>query len=586
MLVALIFLGTLNLWGQNLQDEPYFADATLVKAQDSAGQIQLLYQGSLDQWIWFSKIRLSAVPVACLQSILATEDQDFLQHSGVDIKGLLRAAWVNLKSGRFAQGGSTLTQQYVKNAYLSNEKTLSRKWQELQLSLKIEKTLSKDQILERYLNVVYFGQEQGTQIRGLGAASQYYYNREVSDLELSHCLTLAAMLKGPHQYHPVKKTQALQKRREFILTQLLDNKTILPLEADKARPLPTISNRVVNNSFAPFAYYLDAWKKLNPNLTQPAELLLNVDIKQQTAIQRAAKEHLNKLEQNSNKKFEVALMVTERKTKKVKVIISGKDYQTSPFPRAIVTKRPIGSLIKPWLYKLAIEQLNLNLESLIPDEPIEINSVKPKWTPQNYNKKHQGLISLQDSLSQSLNLPTVYLGQTLGLEKWVNSLTQILPHINKSEWTHPSSWLGSSSLSVFDVTQLYLSFEHAQDNKPMLEFSLVNSKVTPLDSPQSPQPPVKSLVMDPASSLIFQALIKAGASGTSKALSQSPLYPQIFGKTGTTSDYRDTWFAGWTPDHLIVIWVGRDSNETTQLTASQGALPLFLETAKILMTPN
>lgn len=571
LLVILIF-GTLKLWGQNLKEEPYFADATLVKAQDQFGNSQLLYQGSLDQWIWFNKIRLSEVPVSCLQSILATEDQDFLKHSGVDFKSLMRAAWVNLKSGRFAQGGSTLTQQYVKNAYLSNEKTLSRKWQELQLSLKIEKTLTKDEILERYLNVVYFGQEQGTQIRGLGAASQYYYNRPVSDLELGHCLTLAAMLKGPHQYHPVKKTQSLQKRREFILTQMQDNQSVSPLEAKKARPLPPVSSMVMTHSFAPFAYYLDAWKKLNPQTPAPTELLLNVDLKLQTAIQHAAREHLKKLDATNSKKLEVALMVTERKTKKVKVIISGQDYQSSPFPRAIVTKRPIGSLIKPWLYKLALEHLNLNLDSLIPDDPIEITSVKPKWVPQNYNKKSQGLVSLQEALSLSLNLPTVYLGQTLGIEKWVESLVKILPHIDKSEWTHPSSWLGSSNLSVYDVSQMYLSFEHPLNNQPQLESQppLTIEPVTTLSETESATP------------FIFQALVQAGANGTSKALAQSSLYPQIFGKTGTTSDYRDAWFAGWTPEYLIVIWVGRDNNEPTQLTGSQAALPLFIDIAKIL----
>lgn len=575
LLLTIFIFGSLQIWGQNLKEEPYFADATLVQAQDNKGQTQLLYQGSLDQWIWFNKIRLSEVPVSCLQSILATEDQDFLQHSGVDIKSLLRAAWVNLKSGRFAQGGSTLTQQYVKNAYLSKEKTLSRKWQELKLSLKIEKTLTKDEILERYLNVVYFGQEQGTQIRGLGAASQYYYNRQVSDLELGHCLTLAAMLKGPHQYHPVKKNQVLQKRRQFILKQMQDQQLITQSEANKALPLPALSAMLVTHSFAPFAYYLDAWKKLNPTLTQPSELNLNIDVNLQTTIQESAKKHLNQLTNSNPQKLEIALIVTERKSKKVKVIISGKDFQTSPFPRAVISKRPIGSLIKPWLYKLAIEQLDLNLDSTIPDDPIEITSVKPKWVPQNYDKKNQGPVTLKQALSQSLNLPTVYLGQTLGMDKWIESLTAVLPQINIKEWSHPSSWLGSSNLSVYDVTQLYLSFEHPLDNKPLLESSP--------SSPSPTSPPLETEATIPSSTLlIHQALIEAGRNGTSKALAKSEFYPAIYGKTGTSSDYRDSWFAGWTPDYLVVIWIGRDNNESAHLTGSQGALPLFIDIAKIL----
>lgn len=534
----------------------------------------LIYQGTFTQPIFFEPIQLSSVPVICLQSILVTEDQDFLEHKGLDWRGIARAMWVNLRQGRFAQGGSTLTQQYIKNAFLSNEKTLKRKVTEALLAIRLEKQFSKDQIFERYLNVVYLGQAGAFELRGVGAAARHYFEKEVSQLDLAECTLIAALLKGPNQYHPLKHPQALQKRRAWILGRLLEQDFITDQERQIALPNPKVGEVGQQGYIRQMAYYLDAAQKTHPEIEAQEQVFLAVNPEVQSLAQRATQTHLTELTRHrkaikkelaAGNPLQASVVVVNRHTHLLEAIVSGANFSSAPYARALYAKRPIGSLIKPFVYYLAlVNDPTLDSQSWLQDEALEVQVPGGTWKPENYDRQFRGEVSLETALAQSLNIPAVRLGMQLGPSLVLDKLHEWVPGIDLNT-PHPSMLLGAIEMSPLEVAKLYLAMDSAAELiEPLF-----------LIPPSSPAP-IKALHPHPNErDLIYQILIESGRSGTSKALGNSPLFPTVFGKTGTTSDYKDAWFLGYTPEHIIVVWTGFDNNAPTGLTGASGALPLF-----------
>lgn len=509
----------------------------------------------------FDPAQLSEVPYACLQSILTTEDKKFLEHKGIDYKGIARAFVSNLQAGRFVQGGSTLTQQYIKNAFLSSEKTLSRKLLEARLSLWIEKHLTKDQILERYLNVVYFGNVGPFEIRGVRAASQVYFNKPISQLDWPQCLVLAALLKGPNQFHPIKKAQALKTRYLTLLDLLIQDAILKPEDKVLYQNLPLIHLSLSSSEILNGSSFLSAasGSEKETNHEQVKDIQLSMVTWLQSQTQEITSDYLK----NLNPKLEASVVIANRHTGHILAAINGKDPNLSPYPRASRSKRQIGSLIKPYIfYQHFLKNPEQGPLSLVTDEPIQLKMGSQKWSPQNYDKKFYGPVSLEFALSKSLNIPAVKLGYDLNFPEWFEGHSQ------------PSLLLGAIELSPLEVTQLYLKIEHGRRTPTHFYLN---------DHSLDRQSPSQNTLSHEARDKVWSILRKASIDGTSKAIGQNAILKgRAFGKTGTTSGFRDSWFAGFLDQYLIVVWLGADNNQDIQLTGSTGALPLFIKVAENL----
>jgi penicillin-binding protein 1B len=508
----------------------------------------------------FESVRLPEVPFACLQSILSTEDKKFLEHKGIDYKGIVRAFIHNLRSGKLAQGGSTLTQQYIKNAFLSPEKTFKRKLTEARLALWLESQLSKDDILERYLNVVYFGNVGEFEIRGIGAASQIYFDLPVAQLSWPQCLVLASVLKGPNQFHPIKKPKALEARYQTLLDGLIADQILKPEDKNMYSILPKITFKIKSQTILNAASYLSAVSSLPESQNG---VFLSMVTPLQNEIQNITFHYLQK----TNPSLEASVVVVHRESGQVLAIINGKDPTLSPYPRATKSKRQIGSLIKPYIfYQHFLANPSDTPQTEILDGPLEIEVGNKRWTPQNYDNKFLGKVSLETALAQSLNIPAVKLGLNLSYQSWFPGQS------------HPSLLLGAIEMSPLEVARLYLQIDQGPSASLLFEAppnSFIQSGV--LEALTEPQKEARDKV--------WSILKKAAQVGTSKAIQFHPkLKDQAFGKTGTTSGFRDSWFAGFLNHYLIVVWVGADDNTNTKLTGSTGALPLFLEIANFLQS--
>jgi len=502
----------------------------------------------------FDPVKLRDVPFACLQTILTTEDKKFLEHKGIDYWGIARAFIANLQSRKLAQGGSTLTQQYIKNAFLTSEKTIGRKIKEARLSLWLEEHLTKDEILERYLNVIYFGNIGHFEIRGIGAASQLYFDLPISQLGWSQCLVLAAVLKGPNQFHPSKKSKALENRYRALLEALITDKVLKPEDKLGLQNVPPVVLNLKSQTIQNAASYLASVK----DLPDEQELFLALVPDMQNHIQKITSDYIKKI----NPALEASLVVIHRQSGHILTLINGKDPARSPYPRSTKAKRQIGSLIKPFIfYQYFLTYPHNDITTVINDEPIEIRVAKKIWTPQNHDKKFKGAVSLEYALSNSLNIPAVKLGLELPYSTWFYNQT------------HPALLLGAIEMSPLSISDIYFKIDQGRAAR-LTPFALEDQNI-PVSGPTQTE--------ETARDKVWASLKTAAISGTSKSIGLHPILSQrAFGKTGTTSGFRDTWFAGFLPDYLIVVWVGADDNTNVQLTGSTGALPLFLEAGRYL----
>jgi penicillin-binding protein 1B len=531
----------------------------------------------------FEKVSLKDVSFSCIQSILNTEDQNFLDHEGLDYKGILRAFLANLQARRLVQGGSTLTQQYIKNAFLSSEKTLSRKLLEARLSLWIENHLSKDEILERYLNVVYFGQVGSFEIRGIQAASQLYFNSPAHTLDWPQCLVLSALLKGPNQFHPIKKAEALKKRYQTLLEKLVTKKILNQEDLSRYSELPPMSFHIQSQTVLNAASYMSSIEEIPDS----PEIWLTMIPFIQNTLQSLTGSHLKSLKKNIQDykepsvkaSIEASVVVVDRKTHHVIAMINGQDPRLSPFPRALKAKRQIGSLIKPFIFYEYFKKFPRQdaQEQLIEDEPFSLKIGSQQWTPQNYDKKFRGSVSLEQALSESLNIPAVKIGLSLNYKDWF------------PEQKHPSLLLGALEMSPLEVTKMYLKIDQGIET-PLIFFQQQNltlNQKEEIDLIEEKEADTDTTKAHLARDQVWSILKKASESGTSKALSLNPHTEKTcFGKTGTTSGFKDSWFAGFTESYLVVVWLGSDTNENTHLTGSSGALPLFIKIAEVLQKQN
>ncbi len=529
-------------------------------------------------------VRLGEVPPLLLETLVQVEDRNFYRHHGVSLRGIARALLVNVQSGRLAQGGSTLTQQLVKNFYLNAERTLGRKLLEAVMAVLLDAHYSKDAILETYLNEVYLGQSGPRAIHGFGLASLHYFNRPVQELEPHQVALLVGLVKGPSQYNPWKYPERALERRNLVLDMLAAEKRLPAWQVNvaKARALDIAgSTRGGQPGYPAFidlvARQLKRDYRAEDLSSEGLQVFTSFDPRVQWQAESALGGVLAQLEQRHALKpgtLEGAVIVTHPATGDVQAVVGGRAARFAGFNRALDAQRPIGSTIKPVVYLAALEQ-GRTLATRVQDVPLAVKGPKGTlWSPQNYDKRSHGDALLVTALVHSWNQATARLGMEVGVQRVLATVRRL--GVERTFPAVPSVLLGAIAMSPLEVATLYQAIAANGFPSPLGAIREVRDAD---GRPLSRYPLTVQQRASPEATFLLQyALVGAVREGTGRSLYNTlPADRIVAGKTGTTDDQRDSWFAGFTGDRLAVVWLGRDDNQPTPLTGSSGALTVWGE---------
>ena len=527
-------------------------------------------------------VQLEQLPALLVTGLQAVEDRDFKNHHGVDLAAILRAGWANLTAGRVVQGGSTLTQQLVKNLFLDRGQSFVRKFNEALIALLIEYRYDKRRILEAYVNEIFLGQQGGQAVHGFAAASEFYFGREVDALDTADIALLIGLVQGPSLYDPRRSPQRALERRNRVLQQfnetgLIDARTLarataqaLGTSARGALPrnrFPAFLELVRQQLRRDFAgHELDAAGLVIHTTLAPSAQL------QAEAAMDAALAGLGKRDAG----VESAVVVTAVPSGEVQALVGGRNADAQGFNRALDARRPIGSLVKPFIYLVALAQpQRYSLASFIDDAPVDLPQRDgSRWVPKNDDGEVHGRVLLIDALKNSWNLATVQLGLRLGVDQ-VRGLLQSFG-LGREINPNPSLLLGAVDLSPFDVAQLYQYFAADGHAVPLRAVRAVVDSSGRTLSRYGVKPGTGDYVA--ASRLVTWAMQQVVESGTARSIGGAGLGNlRAAGKTGTSDTQRDSWFAGFSGNQLGVVWVGRDDNKPTGLYGSTGALKVWID---------
>lgn len=536
---------------------------------------------------------LGEVPLYCRLAVMAIEDRDFLEHRGVSATGIMRAMLRNLKKGRFAEGGSTITQQLVKNFFLEHKKTIRRKVEEQLLAILMETRATregepnnKDMILEMYLNVIYMGQSGPYQVRGFGSAARYNFDKPVSQLNLAECALLAATVNSPGRYSPFEHPEAAKTRRELVLRKMVEASMISEsdLQAATAEALPKLPPNQ-KRTHAPY-FVMSALREFESweiDAENGARLFTTLDPDAQNGMINAVTQVMPGVEKRVKKPspqpLQVAAIAIDVKSAEVLALTGGRDYRSTQFNRAIDSRRQIGSIVKPFVYWPALKENNPLTP--IDDANFEWKNGKNIWKPKNYEGKSYGTVPFFFALAHSLNVPAARIGQMVGLGTVIETMrkagvTSPLPEL-------PSLTLGIAELSPFEVAQAYLALARLGTNERVHLLSRAEDMTGKVLFEYQP---TEDSAFEPEPTAVLVGMMKQGIEiGTGKVARLLQVPGPLAGKTGTTSDTKDAWFAGFSPRLLVVVWVGYDDNTPMGLTGAGAALPVWSEIMKSILPP-
>ena len=520
-------------------------------------------------------LKLDDVPDMFIKMLLLTEDRRFFTHWGVDPLSIGRALLVNISSGRTVQGGSTLTQQLVKNLFLTQDKTIVRKINEAFMSLLLELHYDKTLILETYINEIYLGQEGRRAIHGFGLASEFYFGKSLKKLSIDEMAVLVGMVKGASYYNPIRNPDSARERRDIVLT------TMQQVELITARQKEKLSNKAVvtvkHARAGLYPAFIDMVKLQLQQDYQPEDLsseglrvFTTLDPYIQSNTERAVIDTLPKL--SKNEELQAAAVVVSPSNGDVLAVVGGRKPSYKGFNRALNAERQVGSLIKPVIYLAALQEPSRYTLSTILDDSAFIYKTpnQADWVPQNYDKENHGEVTLYEALLKSFNIPAVRTGIDIGLDNVIDTLSAL--GSKKSVSALPSLTLGAIDMSPVEVAIVYQSFAANGFHSPLRSVHAV------LDKDRQPLEryslDVDNQVKPEAMALVNSALIDVTKYGTARRLSDS-LSIQVAGKTGTSDDLRDSWFAGFSGDVMAVVWTGYDDNRPTTLTGSSGAMKIW-----------
>ncbi len=519
--------------------------------------------------------KLDEIPTPLVKAIIAIEDQRFLEHLGFDPRSLARAIWINIRSGHMAQGGSTITQQLVKNLLDSNQKTFVRKFRELVLAILLEVKYSKDEILEKYLNEVYVGQVGSLEVHGMPEAARLFFNKSLNQLNLAEMALMAGIIKGPAYYSPYRYQARALERKDLVLKKMGDLKIITQNQLKDAlqQQMSFASPSLVNNK-AP--YFIDFVKsqvleQLGQNFSaedfssQGLKVFTTLDLPLQRRADQAVLSTVRELAERFKiqrpLRLEGLLITAEPKEGFVKAIVGGRSFSETTFNRALNMKRQAGSTFKPFAYLAAFEKGKNDAGEeykdtmIVEDEPWTYKYGKNKvWSPKNYEKTYRGKIPLREAFANSINIPIAKIGVDVGAAKIAEVAHRLGVKENLPEI--PSLPLGSVEVHPFDILQAYCTLANKGEYHELTTVRLILNENNELLAQFNPKTATAfdSALIEKIHSLLRSVVLE----GTSKSLATMGYTKTAYGKTGTTSFYRDAWFAGFSEGLVALTWTGFD----------------------------
>jgi penicillin-binding protein 1B len=524
------------------------------------------------------------VPRELIDALVAVEDRSFFSHAGVDLRGILRAAWVNLRSGGIVQGGSTLTQQLVKNFFLHSERDIVRKINEMLMALLLERRYSKEQILSTYINEIYLGQHGARGIHGFGTAAGFYYGRPLHELRLDQLALLAGMVRGASYYNPRRHPERARARRDLVLRLMHEQGLLGAAEfaTARSRPLDVTSRPAWSQD--EFPDFLDLVRRqllqgysMEQLRSQGLQIFTTIDPVLQEDAQSALRTTVTALESERGMPagtLQAAALIIDTGSGDVLAAVGARNAEVAAFNRSIDARRPVGSLIKPFVYLAALQQPErYSVVSELVDTPLALPAAGDTvWKPDNYDRQFHGAVSLMESLVNSYNVATVRLGLDVGMDRVIDVLHEA--GIERRLAPLPSLLLGAVELSPIEIAQAYQTLAAGGFRAPLNSIRDVLDRDGRGLSRHAIQ--LKQSLDPRATYLVNYLLMQVIREGTGRALAGSmPDRLPLAGKTGTTNDLRDSWFAGFGDGLLGVVWVGRDDNRPTGLSGATGAMRVW-----------
>ncbi|MCP4695237.1 MAG: penicillin-binding protein 1B [Gammaproteobacteria bacterium] len=536
-------------------------------------------------------VQLPEVPLLLIKALTAVEDRSFFEHNGISLRGIARAALENARAMSVVQGGSTITQQLIKNIFLTRKRSLKRKINEIIMAILLEWHYNKEQILEAYLNEVYLGQDGDHGIHGAGMGAWFYFGRPLAQLKLPEMALLVGLIRAPMEYNPRTKPEKAMKRRNLVLQLMFEQGMITQAEMQETKASPLGASKKAPANTSPYPTFLDLVRRQlrrdyreEDLRSKGLQIFTTLDPFTQKKAERALTKRIRRLErENRKRKLEGALIVTNSENGEVLALVGGRRPRYDGFNRALNALRPIGSLVKPAVYLAALEEpRRYSLVSTLEDTPVqwEDKFTGEIWTPRNYGGKAHGKVPLHKALAYSYNLATVQLGFRLGLNRVRKALRRM--GVDRNFKVYPSMLLGGMSLTPLEVTQMYQTLASGGFRTPL---RAIRSVLKHDGKPAERYALSVEQTFDAAPVFVLNyALREAIRKGTGRKVAEEMLPPSwaLAGKTGTTNNFRDSWFAGFGADLLAVVWLGRDDNKPIGLSGGDGAMRVWGDFMRIV----
>ncbi len=551
--------------------------------------IATFYQEVQEERTWTP---LKSFPPELRRAVISVEDRSFYRHPGVDVRGIARAAYVDLAHRKAMQGGSTITQQLAKNLYANRKRDLVRKILETAAAVMLEARYTKDQILEAYLNEVYMGQRGPVAISGMGEAARFYFRKSPAELTVSESALLAGMISSPGLYNPYRNPAAALSRRNRVLKSMVETGDLedpafkvargAGLGVTQQRPLnyraPYLVDFLeeeVRRAFPdapPAGAGLRIFSTVDPDLQEEAEAALG------SGLERLEKSY-PVLRKNPRGLLQGAVVVLRVSDGSILALVGGRDYRVSQFNRTYQAHRQPGSLFKPFVYLAGFDRaqydpgFSFTAATPLDDSPLELMSGGKRYTPQNYDHEFHGTIPVRRALEQSINVATIRAAETVGLDHVITAarrcgIASPLPKV-------PSLALGTAEVTPLEMATAYVTLASGGVRTPLRAVLALTDRKG--QTVESENPPPTRVISPQAAYLLTNLLEGVLHEGTAASAAELGFTGVAAGKTGTTDDLRDAWFVGYTPTTLALVWVGYDDNRVLGLTGAQAALPIWVD---------
>lgn len=513
------------------------------------------------------------IPDYVKKAFIAAEDIRFYSHPGVDLIGIVRALYQDIRTRSIIQGGSTITQQLAKMLFLNPERSIKRKLKEAIISVQIEKRYTKDEILGLYLNQAYFG----TRAYGIEAASQTYFGKPVNELTFGEAAILASLPKAPSVYSPFKNPEKARGRRSAVLKLMLHNRFITNSQYEDAErePMPALPHfRKYEAPYFIETLRQDLETRYNNELyTAGYRIYSTIDYAMQKEAEEAVRKGIGTIEKRAKKGVQAALIAMDIKRGRVKAMVGGSDFWRNQFNRATHALRQPGSAFKPFVYLAAIEQ-GMKADDFILDAPISLKGARPghPWIPKNYDGKYYGKVTLKTALAKSLNAATIRLADKTGVDDIIMTAQRLGVKSNLQPYL--SIALGSSDVTLLDMVSAYGTFAAGKYVNPILYERIIDKEGVSLVETKEETTELISREDVKEIRTLLRAVVEEGTARSAKELKR-----EIYGKTGTTNEYTDAWFIGFDENFVVGVWVGRDDHTPigARETGARAALPIWID---------